>query len=282
MPPGIRQALRLCLETDARKRRRSAADVRIDLELAMASSEKTSIAAPAVQAKSRVPWLITGVFAIAAAAIGWTHFRERAPAVGAPVQFDLRTRIGGGRNYASVSPDGRWLAYYDLDSDDRPSLFLRDLVSMEPHAVPGSGEVSNIGTPIWSTDSRYVGFTGATGLMKVEAEGGAPLKVIEALYAFFGSWNRDGVLIRGVQDGVMRAAANEPQMTVLPAAGRIEGDTSYLTSRAIRHILRRSSLPTAGAISSAGPATIRNVTAFSRRRWILMNPPGGSRMEPSP
>jgi serine/threonine protein kinase len=224
LPPGIRQVLRLCLEKDLRKRRTSAGDVRIDIEQALTRSESAPVV---VQKTSLIPWLATAMFAIAAAVITWTHFREKAPET-APVMFDILPRIPGARSYASVSPDGRWLAYYDLSTDGRPTLFVRDLGSTESHVVPGSGAATNVGAPIWSTDSREVAFTSAAGLMAVAPEGGAARKVLEVPFAFFGSWNQDRVLLRGMPEGILRASASDTLMSVLLPTKTQEGDKGYL------------------------------------------------------
>jgi Tol biopolymer transport system component len=224
VPPGIMQVLRLCLEKDARKRRGTAGDVRIDLMQPLAAPESV----PSAPGRSWMPWVAAAVFAVITAGIAWTHFQERAPEM-ALAQFEILSRMSGGRNYASVSPDGRWLAYYDLGADGRPSLFLRDLASMAARAIPGSGEQTSVGVPIWSTDSRYLAFTGSGVLMKVAVEGGTPQKVVEGLGGFFGAWNGDSVLLRGTTQGILRASVLETQMTLLNAVSGNEGDTGALS-----------------------------------------------------
>jgi serine/threonine protein kinase len=230
LPPGIRRVLQLCLEKDVKKRRASAADVRIDIEQALTAPESATLSAagPAAQNGSRMlAWLAAAVFAITAAGMAWIHFREQAPSTPL-VQFQIVPKIGGRRNYASVSPDGRWLAYYDLGPDGRPSLVIRNLSSMESHAVPGSSEVSLANAPIWSKDSRYVAFRGADAFMKVPAEGGAAQKVIESPGGvLFGAWNREGTLIAVGLEGVQRASATEAQFTVLHEADA--SDIAYST-----------------------------------------------------
>ena len=228
LPPGIRQVLQLCLQKDVRKRRSSAADVSIDIDRALLPSAtetaaaSTAASAPA-QRKNRVAWLAAAIFAIAAAGIAWTHFRER-PSSPPLVQFDVVRKVGSLRNYASVSPDGRWLAYYDLGPDGSPALFLRDLGSMESHAVPGS-LITNVGPPIWSTDSRYVAFTASGTLKKVAAEGGTPQPVNQTAGLVFGSWNQDGVLIQASYLGIERVSGSERALLHATNAG--EGDSLY-------------------------------------------------------
>src|SRR5262249_42397948 len=132
-------------------------------------------------------------------------------------------KTGGRRNFVSVSPDGRWLAYYDVGSDGLPALFVRDLSSLESRAVSGS-LITNIGPPLWSTDSRYVAFTASGTLNKVAPEGGTPQPVYQLAGSLFGSWNPDGVLIRASERGLERVAGSE-QPALLHAA--IESDGLY-------------------------------------------------------
>jgi Tol biopolymer transport system component len=229
MPSGVRKVLRLCLEKDVRRRRNSAADVRIDIEQAVTNSDSAPVATsalPIAKTKNRIPWVITATLGVVAAAIAWVHFHEQ-PASTPLIQFEISPKLGGRRNHASISPDGRWLAYYDRGSDGRPALFLRDLTTMESHVVPGSSEVTNVGAPIWATDSRYVGFTGTSALMKVGPEGGTPQKIIESPGAIFGAWNRDGVLVRIGAPGISRASSSESQFTLLHAAD--SSDITYST-----------------------------------------------------
>jgi serine/threonine protein kinase/Tol biopolymer transport system component len=226
--PGIRQVLRLCLEKDMRKRRRSAGDVRIDIEQASAPLEKASVAesaAPALQRKNRIPWIAAAAFAIAAAAIVWTHFRER-PRAAPLVRFEIFPKVGGRQFGLSISPNGRWLAYYDLAPDGHRSLFVRDLNSTESHAVPGT-EVVNVGRPAWSPDSRYVGFLGVGGLMKVAPEGGTPQIVVQNSLGFYGSWDGDAVFIRAVLGGIERVSTSETEPRLLQATNPTEGDLEY-------------------------------------------------------
>jgi eukaryotic-like serine/threonine-protein kinase len=227
VPPGITRALRLCLEKDARKRRGTAGDVRIDLAQAVAKIE--TVQDPA-QRKNKTPWVAAVVFAViavAASSIAWTHFREQPPDQPL-VQFEILPKVGGRQYGLAVSPNGRWLAYYDLAPDGHRFLFVRDLESMEAHAVPGA-DVANVGPPIWSPDSRYVGFTGAGGFMKVAPEGGTPQLVLQTGSGVNGSWNGNGILIRASQRGIEQASASDTQLRPLLAASANDGDLGYFS-----------------------------------------------------
>src|SRR6516162_7762615 len=60
----IRELLKLCLQKDAKKRRQTAADVRIDLEQSFAKPEAGSPHVAAPQKRSIVPWAMAAVLAV--------------------------------------------------------------------------------------------------------------------------------------------------------------------------------------------------------------------------
>ena len=88
---------------------------------------------------------------------------------------------------ASVSPDGRWMAYVrsfgsdmiierKLDHGGPQDLYVRPLAGGEPVNLTADWDL-DVGTPRWSPDSRYLYFTtqigGATHLFRAPARGGA-------------------------------------------------------------------------------------------------------------
>ncbi len=58
------------------------------------------------------------------------------------------------------SPDGRWLAYLAREAESTPKLMLLDLAGAAP--VTLSGDLSGVGEPRWSPDSRSLVFTAAS------------------------------------------------------------------------------------------------------------------------
>jgi Tol biopolymer transport system component len=57
--------------------------------------------------------------------------------------------------------------------------------------------------PFWSPDSRYLAFFTDNKLKKVEATGGTPQTICDARSAGGGTWNRDGVILFGLEDNAI-------------------------------------------------------------------------------
>src|SRR5262249_49922213 len=80
VPRRIHELLRLCLQKDVRKRRSDAADVRIDLELALAEpSEIPASATNLSSRRGRLAWLMAAVFLMATLMVAVAYFRETPP-----------------------------------------------------------------------------------------------------------------------------------------------------------------------------------------------------------
>src|SRR5262252_5658605 len=126
VPPRLRDLLRLCLEKNVRNRRSTAADVRIDIELAL----KEPAAEPAlpVPAKSRWAWLPWAVAILAVASAVWMVLRPVAVIDNplANAQFTRLTDFPGTEEDAAVSPDGRFVVFL-ADRDGPPDLFLTQI-----------------------------------------------------------------------------------------------------------------------------------------------------------
>src|SRR5437762_10915071 len=92
VPASIRKLLRLCLEKNAKNRRSDAADVRIDIEQAVA--EPVAVAPAAAPATGvRLLWVVAAAAVLVAVSIGFVHFRETPP-----VQQSYRFQIASPPN----------------------------------------------------------------------------------------------------------------------------------------------------------------------------------------
>src|SRR5262245_5656166 len=151
--PRLRDLLRLCLEKNARNRRSTAADVRIDIELTL----KEPAAEPAlpVPAKSRWAWLPWAVAVLAAVSAVWMALRPVAVIDNplANAQFTRLTDFPGTEEEAAVSPDGRFVVFL-ADRDGPPDVFLTQV---------GTGRFNNLtqgNGPQVGRTNRAVGFSG--------------------------------------------------------------------------------------------------------------------------
>jgi len=79
VPPRVRELLRLCLQKDIRKRRSDAADVRIDIEQALAEPAAATPATPPARG-ARLAWIasfaVAAVLIVALAVPAGRHLRE--------------------------------------------------------------------------------------------------------------------------------------------------------------------------------------------------------------
>jgi Tol biopolymer transport system component len=115
------------------------------------------------------------------------------------------------RGYAlgnfAIAPDGRTLAFLAGPSD-RTSLSLLVLATGEHRPLAGTQKASY---PFWAPDSRTIGFFAEGKLKRIDAAGGAPQVVCDALQGRGGSWS--------VRDEILFEASYDQPLSVVPAAG---------------------------------------------------------------
>ena len=227
LPASVRAVLQRCLSKDPRRRFHDVADVRIQLE--------DALAAPVVQSHPRVSgwWgpalagLVVGL--VAAAATLWFGTRRMGvpPApVSAPsvsrtailpsdvLYRDLGSCAAGGcgsEAVLAVSPDGRQLAY-SAGSGDGQRLFLRAIDQFDSRPVPGTegGRV-----PTFSPDGRALAFIASRKLKKVSLDGGAPVVLRDFIEGDGLDWSDDGNIYfsTGLASGLWRVPASGGQAT---------------------------------------------------------------------
>lgn len=208
LPPNMRTMLRRCLERDLKNRLHDIADARLELEQP-SSPQQAAAAIPAAHKRSRLGWIVAAVMAIAAAAIAFIHFRE-SPQPARLVRFVVPPPEKGNFNaWIALSPDGRQLGFTATGPDGITRVWLRALDSLEVRPLSGTdGTV----TFFWSPDSRYVVFQSVGKLKKIDTLGGPPQTLCDGVNVLLGgSWNKDGVIIFGSNNG--------PLMRVSTAGG---------------------------------------------------------------
>jgi Tol biopolymer transport system component len=203
VPSEVRRLLERCLEKDPKKRLRDISGVALLLELQTAHRESKP---------AKWPWAVAAVAVLGLAALGAIHFREAPPPVQA-VQFSLEApgdaqfanRYGG---YAP-SPDGRYVIVTARPMQGSTNmLWLRPLDSLTARALPGT-EGGNM--PTWSPDSKSIAFEANGKLKRIEITGGAALTLCDATASPVtptGTWNREGVILFGANDGLHRVSAS--------------------------------------------------------------------------
>jgi serine/threonine-protein kinase len=200
IPQSIRVLLRRCLQKEAKKRIRDAADVRIEIEDALSTPTTPT---PAAMVPSGVLWQRTLPWAgsVLAAAIiaGLAVWSLRPAPAPRPVSRLVVTLPAGDRLLSaehralSLSPDGKLLAYVAIH-DAVQQLYLRAIDSFAAKAVAGTeGAIA----PFFSTDSQWIGFYVGGKLKKVSVGGGAVVTLSDASAITFGhgaSWSDNGTI----------------------------------------------------------------------------------------
>ncbi|MEQ1886857.1 MAG: protein kinase [Bryobacteraceae bacterium] len=209
-PASTRTLLRRCLDRDPHTRLRDIGEARVALLNQEMHLEPPEPAASSLRNPAPA-WIAAGLAFLAAVVVGVVHFRE-TPVLQEPVRFQIpppeKTSY---TNTGVVSPDGQKIGFVVRSSDGRTMVWVRTLDSLEAHPVMGS-EGAAVG-PFWSPDSQYIGFgvNSMPGrLKKVLASGGTPQTLCEYEGGFReGSWNRDGVILFGVDSsGIWRVPEN--------------------------------------------------------------------------
>ncbi len=194
LPPAVIRTLRLCLEKDARKRRGTAGDVRIDLEQA----ETRPANAERVPERRRVSlaWVAAALFAIAAGGAFWLWFRDKASRP-SEMQVEISTPTGEGWGSAfspgiAFSPDGQEIAFI-VRVNGLSQIWVRSLQSREGKALPGTEGAM---APFWSPDGASIGFTARGKLKRIEVATGAIEALSDAsLFEQGGTWAPDGTIL---------------------------------------------------------------------------------------
>src|SRR5262245_17726767 len=218
IPRKARPLLQRCLEKDPKRRLR-------DIGEAMVWLESPPVSSPiAVSTRRRWIWpSIAALAVITTALLAFFYFREtprtaQLTRLQIPVPENLTFNPG---TAAAISPDGRWIAFPAVGSNNVARLWIRALDSLDVKELPGTDVIPLAPPPFWSGDSRFVTYGDSGKLKKVDISGGPPQTICEVpTIAQGGSSNHDGVVIFG---------SNTSSLMRCPAGG---GAAAKLTSPA--------------------------------------------------
>ena len=205
VPDEARRLLRRCLAKDPKARLRDIGDAWDLLE----APAPPAVSARAPRSRSHGIWITAAaLFAIAAGALTFVHFREILPQPRA-IRFDVgapdKTTFGP---WLALSPDGRYLAFTASGSDRVIRVYLRALDSLETRVLPGTDGAAGNGL-LWSPDSRFLVFH-AGKVKKIDITGGPSQPLCDlAGTTLGGSWSPGGEILLGQNVGpVIRVSAD--------------------------------------------------------------------------
>jgi Tol biopolymer transport system component/predicted Ser/Thr protein kinase len=225
VPEKFAHVVEQCLEKDPENRWQSASDVRAELEWARKNpAQIATVKAPS----NRLASGIAAVAILTASILGWIHFREMPALPAEPVRFQIplpeKMSFGSSGTFA-VSPDGRRLVLEAAGSDGVSRLWLRALDSVDMRPLPNTESAVS---PIWSPDSRSIAFAAGRKLAKIDLLGGPAQDICDLAAGIAGgSWNRDGVIIFGSGEGVMRVAATGGNVTPVTSPAATPGMVAH-------------------------------------------------------
>jgi len=233
VPARIRPLLRSCLQKDAKDRLHDIGDWKLPLMQNEAQSDARQQPVEA-QAKGLSKWLWPAVAAVLFLAVAvLAVMLLRAPA---PVAQEVRSQIPQPEGLtfnpgtqATISPDGKWLAFPALGPDNVNRMYVRSINSLEVKPLPGSeGIISFSPPPFWSYDSRFVVY-GALGKLKKSDVNGAPAQTITETgltYVQGGTWSRDGVIVYAGDGGIL-LKVSEAGGTPVPVTAMTPGERAH-------------------------------------------------------
>jgi eukaryotic-like serine/threonine-protein kinase len=188
-PPGIRRAIRRCLQPDQRLRRQDIGDVRIDFDEGLAGSTD-DVTSPISRARGTiwVPWLLAGLASLAAGAIWYTRSTVQP---GAETQLEIMTPPTSDAVSLAVSPDGTTVVFV-ATSNDQPQLWQRSFASRGARPMAGTEGASY---PFWSFDGKSIGFFAEGRLKRIELESGSTKALTYVQFPSGGAWGAGGVIL---------------------------------------------------------------------------------------
>jgi serine/threonine protein kinase/Tol biopolymer transport system component len=215
VPPAVRRTIKLCLESDVRKRIRHIGDVRLVLDGAFESSAPAPVAASKGGRRDSLTAYAVGALVLIALAVpALRHLRETPPP---ETRVDIVTRPTADPTSFALSPDGRQIVF-TASGPNGPQLWLRSLATATAMPLAGTeGAVS----PFWSPNSRAIGFFAEGSLKRLDLSGGVPQVLASADNGSGGTWNRDDVIVfaPNLTNALMQISANGGAATPVSALG---------------------------------------------------------------
>jgi serine/threonine protein kinase/Tol biopolymer transport system component len=197
-PPALDHAIRRCLAKDREERWQTARDLCRELKWVSAGDSQAG-ATDHLSIRRKLSQVISwGLAAICLlCAIGlFAVLVFRTPPMVQPMRASLLPPPNSSflPNNFAVSPDGRQLAFVALGSDGKTALWVRALSAFGAQQLNGTEGAS---FPFWSPDSHQIGFFADARLKTVDVASDAVQVLCDALFAWGGTWNRDGTIVFG-------------------------------------------------------------------------------------
>src|SRR5262245_11717017 len=214
VPQGLERLIRRCLEKKPEHRFHSARDLGYAFEVLSSSSGARMEAVDAgplrLFGQSQLAWAIAAALLLGMLCFAWAYFTRQ------PVTNDVRVAKlsllppeNSSIEQIAVSPDGHHLAF-TAATGGKVQLWVRALDSSDARPLAGT---QGAFLPFWSPDSRFIGFSGAGQLKKIEVTGGPVQPLYDLMVGYGGAWSNDGVILFATGRGLLRISATGGEVT---------------------------------------------------------------------
>jgi hypothetical protein len=282
-PPSLERVIRTCLAKEPEDRWQSAHDIGRELKW-IGEGSQAGVPAPVVSRRRRretIAWSAAAVFALALAAFALLGRRPalQAPVVRLSLEMPVRAPFEG-FDHATLSPDGRLIAFIAHTQSGKRSIWIRALQSLSATALPGTDDALQL---FWAPNSASIGFFAEGKLKRIEASGGPPQVLTDAPNPAGGTWNGDGVILFTPSQYVVihRIAATGGAVTAATKLGPKEDqhiwpcflpDGKHFVflgdaSATVNHSIRLGSLDSPESVQLVSPAVTS--LGFAAPDWLL-------------
>jgi Tol biopolymer transport system component/tRNA A-37 threonylcarbamoyl transferase component Bud32 len=195
-PAALDRVVKKCLAKDPDRRWQSGQDLRDELQWIAEGGSLAGVPAPMPVGHGRGKWVwiaVAAVFAVIAGVFALAYF-TRKPSEAAVTRFSFDPPVKTAFVQLAVSPDGRRVAFTGRTAKGGSALWLRSLDSFMLQELAGTEGAS---LPFWSPDGRFLGFTSAGKLKRMDVGGGqSSVQTITSTTVNIGaSWSADGVVL---------------------------------------------------------------------------------------
>src|SRR5262249_53562945 len=196
-PPALDRVVKTCLAKDPEERWQSAHDLASQLQWIASAGSQAGVPAPAAarrRTRESAAWILAGVAVLAALALAAVALRRPAQQARAVrLSLDLPAKVPFDFfDHTVVSPDGRLVAFVAHAAGAKHSIWVRPLHWLSPSLLAGTEGATGL---FWAPDSASIGFFAEGKLKRIDASGGPPQVLADALLPSGGSWSSRGEIL---------------------------------------------------------------------------------------
>jgi eukaryotic-like serine/threonine-protein kinase len=227
-PPALERVVKKCLAKDPDDRWQSASDLASELNWILEGGSQTGVPARVTghqNTRERVAWGLTVALlgALAWFAIGYLR-HEPKPEHTSRVSIIVPQDLFIDPFSATLSPDGRQVAFVATPPQGKQQLWVRLLSSLSQQPLAGT---ENAYTPFWSPDSHRLAFFADGKLKRIDSGGGSVSTLADAPNGRGGAWSPDGVIVfaPNMSEVLYRVPASGGLATRLTSFSTVPGNT---------------------------------------------------------